>query len=289
MAYLQCLFKAVFQQRGIASWIALVIAYLLGIGLLGNDYPIVKDTINQWWGKAVMPPQPSIWWWAIPFVVWLLIVLVHQETMRLLRVARLQFSAPYVSTFPFFHRSRAITPMGQIPIKVNGQDLIDLVSIDVRNCPHDMTSGLCVTKAFCSIAFYDFHSGRIVRKFDYPRWEQNPKSSQINSPPDHYPNEWNYRDLQPNGDHNRIDFGIKYFNESDMYGFCGASQINDGWKDEKLKIPQGKYHVSIDVSGSGVRQPAETWIMLENPGAGKNLIVSPTRRPPKGVVWVEPR
>jgi hypothetical protein len=154
----------------------------------------------------------------------------------------------------------------------------DLVSIDVRNCPYDMSEGKEIRKAYCSVAVFHQNGDKLL-EFDYPRWEDNPKPGYQGNPSDHFPPEWNFRDLHPNGSRNRIDFVIKPHGDERAYGFRGRSQRTEKWCDKELAIPPGQYCIQIVVRGGGISEPSETWVSLRCAAGEERISVNRISKP----------
>ena len=118
----------------------------------------------------------------------------------------------------------------------------------------------------------------VVTNFEYPRWEENPKPGYQGNPSDHFPFDWNWRTLKSNRSRNTINFALKSIKDTNAYGFRGGSQLMPDWKDNNLSIPTGDYLVKIAVFGTGMREPATTWVGFKNPGKGNRINVYKTRK-----------
>ena len=150
-----------------------------------------------------------------------------------------------------------------------------------------MEDGREVKRTFCEVEIFEEMSGKRIQSFPYPRWPKNPKPGYHDNPRDHFPDDWNYRDIPPTGDKEQIEFAIKGINEKEMFGFTGRSQIgNIKWKRQDLKILLGRCHVKITVSGAGMSKPAVQWLKVENQGAGRSLQVEKMSKAPPPWVFL---
>jgi len=279
MAFAISFLRAVITQRGLSFWVSLGATYFFQIGLW-SEYAQIKATLIRWGVSMPLPEIPSIWWWCIPAVAWLLGALILQETKRNMFRARLKFSAPRVEDFELHFNNYAPTPAGKIAYRTQYTSWVSLVTIDVSNCPYDMTDGRPVERAFAKVQVFDADTGKRTTEVEYPRWTQNPTPALSTSPSDYMPDEWKYRVLEPTADRNSIDLVLKYIEEANASGFQSSNQLRPSWYNDRLQIPPGRYDVRVIVSGRGLQRPGESWIRLENPGKDKPLIATQLKHAP---------
>jgi len=92
-AYLVEFAKAVFAH-GARWWLSLIVTYALGVGIW-HEYADIRDKINGWLGQSFMPSAIPFWALVIPFLVWVITALAHQEAKQRLHAARVVFGKPY--------------------------------------------------------------------------------------------------------------------------------------------------------------------------------------------------
>lgn len=211
----------------------------------------------NWPGLSSLPETLSFWWLLLPFIVWVCFSCVHLETMRRLRSGRAVFGQLVLhKDVPLFLKNgKALTSA-------------DILSVDIRNVPYDSQSGRTIDKAFGIVEVYDEDFKRVMG-FEYPRWADNQKPGYQGSPSDHFPHEWNFRDLHPNGSKNRMDIFIKESVSSSVGVLRGVTQIMELWRDKEFQLPPGTYKVLLRLRGHGLASPANLWFALVN--AGKDV------------------
>lgn len=256
-------------------WVSLIAAYVLGVGIFSSDeYPLIRSEINRSLGIEVLPEHVPLWLIIAPLLFWIIVRLAHREAMAWSGAARIDFEEPFIDVF--------------VPLFANHQVLIgdnDIAKIAIRNVPYDGARGKEITNCYASISFLDARTRRSVLQFDYPRWEENPKPGYHTNPRDHYPDEWNRRDLLPSGERSTLNFLVKTRDEAVAYGFRGRSQLVSGWHDRELELKPGTYLVKLTVSGVGLRKPAEQWLTVDVGGANGPLRVEKTRAPER--MWFQ--
>jgi hypothetical protein len=151
MAYLRALFGAI--TGGVFWWLSLVLAYFFQVAAF-SDYGKVRDAINSWQSMMALPAEPPLWLLVVPFMVWVIARLAHNEAMRHIRAAKIEFSAPFIETTPLYNRTiddRGFTTSKEVAF-------LSVVKIKASNIPHSYDDGKDVrhaTKQDCipSIAF----------------------------------------------------------------------------------------------------------------------------------------
>ena len=274
-----------FLGNGALWWYTLILTYFFGVGFF-TDYVVYRDKINLWQDLVEMPEHFPFWLVVVPFLLWVILKLTHDKVMSHNQAARLVFDAPHVDrAVPLFGPVERVVQVrnsdGEYVLqkeRIRGRvGSNDIAKIVVRNCPYELENGKSVRDAYVSVTFFDAVTEKQIEEVEYPRWEENPKPGYQGNPSDHFPYEWNMRDLSPNQSRNTIGFVLKDFEEKDMFGFCGGSQLVPLWRDKNKRIPPGTYLVRICIFGVGLKKEAETWLKLENKGKGHTIEVERTR------------
>jgi hypothetical protein len=237
---------SVLLSHNVRWWGSLAVSWVAGVGIFN---PQVSAFLQLHTGFALPNQSPGVWL-VYTLLAWLIASLVHREVIRKLKAGRITFGEPFVRRGVPLYQTVGIN---SVQIATN-----DLVSIDVLN---HLDGGKEITRAFCTVAVYR-RDGATVLEFEHPRWAENSKPGYAGSPPDRYPQEWNYRDLVPHGGKNEINFIVRPHDEEAAYGFQGASQRGHRWCNPALKIPLGDYLVRLTVQGVGMIVAAETWVRL---------------------------
>lgn len=262
---------------GFIWWFSLIVTYFFGVGFF-LDYPTARARINAWQNIYVMPESFPLWWIAVPFLLWVVMRIAHREGMRRWGAARLIFDSPYIDRdVPLFGWVAEPINMGPQKFRRDRIGSNDIAKIIVRNYPYDSEHGRAIDDAYVEVIFYNRQNHNVVSKFEFPRWEENPKPGYEGNPSDHFPFEWNWRSLKPNRARNTLNFALKSTKDEDAFGFRGRSQLDRHWKDPSLCVPPGDYLIKIVVMGTGMRKPVEKWLGFENPGADKRIKVYETR------------
>ena len=270
MRYFLEFISALFGQGW--SRIGLVVACLLGVGIAA-DYSIARHTLGAI--GVNLPEQFNVLFIFMPLLVWLSVSLAHKETLRRLRAGRIVLDDPVIH--PNVPLSVKINDPTQGKVRVQtGKN--DIVYVIVRNKPHEMSDGIEIKKAYGSVAIFNLTGavgqlidGEEIIKFDYARWTYNDKPGYEGSPPDRYPDEWNFRTLEPNNSPNRLDLILKTRNEDKAFGFRGQSQLIHDWHDIRLALDPGRYVVRLSIMGTGMTEPYIAHYELINPGVGGEL------------------
>ncbi len=263
-------------------WLLLAIGTVFGLGSV-DKYPAIREYINFYFGMELMPE--NVWHGlAALLLVWLVGGLLHRETMKRLRAARIIFDRPNIErSVPLYgHVEKLVSIQLEegivVPERVRSSEIIDrldIVKIGVRNNPYDLENGVDVRDAWITVALFDKSSNEKIDEFDYPRWMDNPKPGYDGNPRDHYPHEWNFRTLAANASRNTVDLFVKSLDDEYAYGFTGKSQRKTKWKDEDRRIPTGGFLVRVKLNGFALL-PVVKWYHLENPGAGQGIEIQET-------------
>lgn len=258
-------------QHKTSWWVSLFTAYIFGYGFVEN-YSKARPRLMRWLNMS-HPEEISAWWLVVPFLVWVIASFAHRDTMRKLYAGRIKFEAPeIVYDVPLYEHPRGVTlSAGSQPSKLVGHN--DIASVQVCNVPYDSAHGEAIERAFGTITIFKSNWQRI-RAFDYPRWANNPKPGYEGNPSDHFPDEWNFRTIHPNGSKNRMDLFIKQKGDALAYGFRGYSQLQPLWQDTELSLPAGRYNVLIRIKGNPMNYASGLWVELENPGMNAALRIN---------------
>lgn len=235
------------------------IAYIAGAGIFA-DYADVRAFVYERF-MIEWPEYIPAWFVILPALVWIIAATTHKEVMRQRTSPRLIFGSPHIALFPLTNVQ-------------GGQDLVELGSITVRNDPINRLGGIEAKDAFGVVTFYCVDEDFYDLKMRHPRWTQNPKPRPDEVPVGTIPkfkHEMNFRTLLPNNSEHRLDFVIKHLDEIDTYGFEGASQHSEGWKNTSLRLFGRKWVVIIKIEATNLDSLAEYRLVLQNQGKGRSL------------------
>lgn len=271
MLYLRELASVLLRLRFL-WWLSLIVAPYVGIGWFA-DYSAIKATFQRY-GFSLPDEFPMIWI-VIATLVWLVLALAHKEVMSNLRAARIVLDPPEIlQRVPLFGN---VLVYSDEPVSQQiGEN--DIVYVVVRNRPHEMSDGKAVKKAYGSVSVCRLTDGKDIINFDFARWMDNEKPGYEGNPSDRYRDEWNYRTIEPNHSPNRLDFVVKSRNENNAYGFRGQSQRVNGWHDEELMIPPGRYKIMLTLFGTGMKEPYRACYEFTNHGAEEEMDIRRTDR-----------
>lgn len=275
MWYIRQVVSVVFRHT--PSWyLSLSFTYLGGYGLFAS-YAEWRAIYNHWaMGRMMpLPEQLSIWLIATPLIIWLLLSLVHKEVMRRKIAPRLMFSDVSIETSELRDLKNG-----------NHVDTIYLFHTAVKNCPLSNEDGRAVSNAFINVAFFRNGNEPAEKSFDYARWTDNPKPRSDERDHPKFIDPWNFRDIEPNGAQNGIDFAIIGKKTNRIIGFRGRSQNRADWQDYTLSLLGDEYLVRLTVSGSGLPETVQEWFIIKNDHE-KNLMFASKISPESYKNWKE--
>ena len=216
-----------------------------------------------------MPQTFPFWLLIALFVIWLCAQLIHREAMQYVQAGRIVFEDPFVDC------NIALRGTDETGARrVIGHN--DIAKIVVRNRPYDIARGNAIENCYASIEFFEQESVRAVLRFDYPRWQDNPKPGYQGNPGDHVRDEWNRRTLYPTGEPSTLNFLVKSIDDDCAFGFRARSQLNLLWHDPRLRLEPGNYIAKLVLSGVGLTRPAEKWLQVKVGGRDQSIEIDST-------------
>jgi hypothetical protein len=257
------LFLSALLRHGLVWWVSLAIAYAIGGVSAFADYPALQAFALANFGLT-LPDTPPLWWILIPFLMWVSVAAVHRETQRQLIAPNLEFDGPQVIRAALNNRH-------------GGHDPICIVTIAVRNKPIGRIDALTAETAHATVTFTEIGDEKWRLTVPYPRWENNRKprpDETREGDPIKFIDEQNFRTLEPNNAQSRIDVAIKHYDDEEMYGFTGASQQIDGWKQAAHRLRGCKWLVEVVVDATNMQNVAKFRFILESLGKDRGCQVT---------------
>lgn len=213
-----------------------------------------------------MPSAIPFWALVIPFLVWVITALAHQEAKQRLHAARVVFGKPYKVRSPLNEHVKEPGVSGGVVTRSRLVHEFYAVKVDIYNKPYKSREGRDIEDAWSTVELLDGNSKTVFSWRDL-RWEDNKQPGYGDHPIDHYPDDQKVRTLSANGRPNVLCIALKPVADEFAYPFRGKDQIQPDWRATDIKIPVGKYLLKLSIHGKGLDKPAEHLFEFENLGA----------------------